>query len=609
MYQAQLSTDAKSVDGAFLGFFDKVKILAQEDYRQAAILSGMAFTFVVWAFALIFLIVAVLFYVFFLFHWIPRADGGLTGYCERKVNKALLKIVTKRVNKALAKNQARAMKAEAKAAKMTGEKFQLERAATLPDIVALGDENKLPGMPMLNRADTGQTLPPYASRPNTPGGIELSNMSRAAGVHRTGTNGSSSSFGANVPLMSAAADMGYGPASQPPNVPPGMVPPRPGTAMSQRSQAPSMAPGMARGMVPPQRPGTAMSQRSQAPSMAPSVAPGMSPGMAPGMAPPQRPGTAASQRGPAGPIPRPGTSTSQRAGMGNPYGYSNAPTPQQPGPMPPTMPPQAALAYSSTGPSAAPTIPNIGLGPTPAPGADAARTLGQPTLPHVVSAESVNQDGLGPSNSQRSMGSHSVSSIGASTLDGFENELSNRPGASSVPPHMQGMQQPPVQKLYQAYNPNARRQSPPADNPYRRQPSPEQYAAPVPPPARSATAGPTPSGPLYPVQRSLTGPGPTRAATFDNYQQQGPPQNASFAPIQRSNTGEEFQNGRWVPPSQRNANDEFDNGRWVPPSQRNAGGNATNEFDNGRWVPPSQRNNPNSYDVEAQYNERERYQY
>ncbi|KAJ2967363.1 hypothetical protein NQ176_g9695 [Zarea fungicola] len=199
VYEAKLATNAKSVDGAFLGFFDKIRILAQEDYRQAVILSGMVFTFVIWAFALIFLIVAFCFYVFFLFHWIPRADGGLTGYCERKVNKALLRIVTKRVNKALAKNQADRIKAEAKAAKMTGEKMMPERSATLPDIAALSHD-KLPGMPMpaLNRTDTGATLPAYSTRPNTPGGIELSNMNRS-GLSRAETNGSNYSQG--IPLV------------------------------------------------------------------------------------------------------------------------------------------------------------------------------------------------------------------------------------------------------------------------------------------------------------------------------------------------------------------------------------------------------------------------
>ncbi|KAJ6787303.1 hypothetical protein PWT90_07618 [Aphanocladium album] len=544
VYEAKLSTNAKSVDGAFLGFFDKVKILAQEDYRQAAILSGMAFTFVIWAFALIFLVLAILFYVFFLFHWIPRADGGLTGYCERKINKALLRIVTKRVNKALAKNEARKMKAEAKAAKMTGEKLQPERAATLPDIATFADD-KLLGMPMLSRTDTGGTLPAYQTRPNTPGGIELSNMSRHA-LTRSETNGSNSSYSPTVPLVGAAADMGYGPT---PSLPPMMPPQRPGTAMSQRSQM--------SGMMPPQRPGTAMSQRGPAPGMLP-----------------QRPGTAMSQH-----------SQVSRPGMGNQYPYGNAPTPrpgmQRPmGPMGTPAPPPAALGYPSPGPGGAPTIPGIALGPMPAPGEESARGLGQPSLPQFATANSNAQHGLGPSNSQRSVGAHSVSSMGDSTVDGSEHGFPQ--GAANAATA-------PAPKQYQPYNPNAARQNPPAANPYRREPSPEQYGNRLPPPVRSATTGPAPpGGPIYPVQRSATGPVPARAATADPYRQQYPgQQNAQFAPIQRSNTGEEFSNGHWIPPSQRS----------------NAGG----EFANGRWVPPSQRNNPQSYDVEAQYNERHQY--
>lgn len=551
VYEAKLATDAKSVDGAFLGFFDKVKILAQEDYRQAAILSGMAFTFVIWAFAVIFLLIAVLFYVFFLFHWIPRADGGLTGYCERKVNKALLKIVTKRVNKALAKNEARKMKAEAKAAKMTGEKLQPERAATLPDIAVFADD-KLPGMPMLSRTGTGSTLPAYQTRPNTPGGIELSNMNRNV-LTRSETNGSNSSYSPSLPLVGAAADMGYGPA---PSLPPMMPPQRPGTAMSQHSQM--------SGMMPPQRPGTAMSQRGPAPGMMP-----------------QRPGTAMSQRSQA---PRPG--------MSNQYPYGNAPTPQpgmqRPmGPMGSPAPPSAALAYS--GPGGAPTIPGIALGPMPAPGEESARDLGRPTLPQFGSTDSTAQYGLGPSNSQRSVGALSVSSMGDSTVDGSEHGFPQ--GATYPTPPAQSMAAP-AQKQYQAYNPSMRKQIPPGTNPYRTEPSPAQYGNQMPPPIRSATAGPAPSGsPMYPMQRSATGPMPGRAATTDPYRQQGPPPpNGPFAPIQRSNTGEDFANGRWIPPSQRNnVGDEFAN--------------------NGRWVPPSQRQNPQSYDVEAQYNERQRYQY
>ncbi|OAQ99863.1 hypothetical protein LLEC1_07440 [Akanthomyces lecanii] len=482
VYEAKLATEAQSVDGAFLGFFDKVKVLAQEDYRQAAILSGMAFTFVVWAFALIFLLVAVIFYVTFLFYWIPKADGGLTGYCERKVNKALLGIVNKKINKAFAKNEARKMKAEAEYAKVTGEKLQPERAATLPDI-ALADD-KLPDMPMLNRADTGSTLPPYQTRPNTPGGIELSSMNRAA-LTRSETNGSDFSFSPNVPLLGAAAEIGYGPAPTQPH----MIPPqRPGTAMSQRSQA--------SGIMPLQRPGAAMSQRGL--------------------------GTANSQH-----------SQASRAGMGAQYPYGNAPTPR-PGMQRPM------------GPGADPSTPGVGLGSM------------------LVLGEGSARFGLGPSNSQRSIGSHSVSSMGESA-DGSEHAFHQ--GAANAAAQ-QGIHAP-SQKQFRPYNPNVRTQGPAAGNPY----FAEQYGNSMLPPVRSATLGSAPpSGSMYPAQRSATGPVPVRAATTDPYFQRGPSaQNAPFAPVQRSNTGEEFANGC--------------------------------------WVPPSQRNNPQAYDLEAQFNNGQRHQY
>ncbi|KAJ3472208.1 hypothetical protein NLG97_g11190 [Lecanicillium saksenae] len=245
-------------------------------------------------------------------------------------------------------------------------------------------------------------------------------------------------------------------------------------------------------------------------------------------------------------------------------------------------PPPAALAYPASGSGGAPTIPDIARGPVPAPGEEVARGLGQPNLAQFATSDSNTQYGLGPSNSQRSIGAHSVSSMGDSTADGSEHGFPQ--GAANTAPA-------PPPKQYQPYNPNAPRQGPPGPNPYHREPSLEQYGNRMPPPVRSATTGPAPpGGPMYPVQRSATGPVPIRAATTDPYRQQGPPaQSGQFAPIQRSNTGEEFVNGRWVPPSQRN--------------------NVGDEFAYGRWVPPSQRNNPQSYDVEAQYNERQIYQY
>ncbi|KAG6012083.1 hypothetical protein E4U54_007741 [Claviceps lovelessii] len=216
VYQTKLAPTATSVDGAILGFFDKIKVLASEDYRQAVILSGMCFTFVVWVFSAVFLLMAVLFYVFFLFHWIPQADGGLTGYCERKVNKKLLRIVTTKVNKALAKGQANRLKAELEIAKRNGEKApHLERAATLPTLpnVQGGDvEHGLSRTATMGRDEEMSQmgpLPVYTSRPGSPGTFELGSLGGRHPMQRAATAGSTSSFSSRGPLTSAAADMAY----------------------------------------------------------------------------------------------------------------------------------------------------------------------------------------------------------------------------------------------------------------------------------------------------------------------------------------------------------------------------------------------------------------
>ncbi|KAG6002284.1 hypothetical protein E4U21_003275 [Claviceps maximensis] len=215
VYQTKLVPTATSVDGAILGFFDKIKALASEDYRQAVILSGMCFTFVVWVFSAIFLLMAVLFYVFFLFHWIPRADGGLTGYCERKVNKKLLRIVTTKVNKALAKGQVNRLRAELEIAKRNGEKVpHLNRTAsllpTLPNVQGVGHVGHgLPRMATMGHNEKMSAPPSYTSRPSSPGTFEMGSLGSRHPMQRAGTAGSASSSSSRVPLASSAADMGY----------------------------------------------------------------------------------------------------------------------------------------------------------------------------------------------------------------------------------------------------------------------------------------------------------------------------------------------------------------------------------------------------------------
>lgn len=223
VYDADLASDETAFDKSFTGFFKNIEKLANDDYQQVIILSAMAFTLVIWAFSFIFLILAIFFYVFFLWHWIPRADGGLTGYCERKVNDSLVKIVTERVNKALAKEQQSRLKAEARAARGTGEKPSLGRQATLPtipDVGPMGDD-KLPEMPSLQRAETFATLPPYVSRPGTPGGgIELGAMEQKRPVPSRAGTGASQPYSTRAGLVANASDMGTSnPLSPAPSLP------------------------------------------------------------------------------------------------------------------------------------------------------------------------------------------------------------------------------------------------------------------------------------------------------------------------------------------------------------------------------------------------------
>ncbi|KAI1337011.1 hypothetical protein F5Y15DRAFT_166903 [Xylariaceae sp. FL0016] len=235
VYKSNLiPTDNTSVGSTLGDFFDKLQTLAQENMQQAVILSGMLFTLVIWVFSMIFLIVAVLFYIFFLWHYIPRQDGGLHGYCERKINKRLMAIVMKTVNKALAKEERNRIKAAQKA----GEKAPAERQATLPSLDGVKGD-KLAEMPSLSRTETMATLPVYTSRPGTPSDFDFGGPEQKRSLpSRQGTN--QSSYSMRKPLIPGAAAMGFdrtaSPAPSLPNVDLSdyQQPPRPGTSSSNR---------------------------------------------------------------------------------------------------------------------------------------------------------------------------------------------------------------------------------------------------------------------------------------------------------------------------------------------------------------------------------------
>lgn len=212
---------AKDGETPVAQFFVNVRILADESGReQAVILFGMLFTLVIWVITLINLMVAVVMYLLFLFHHIPSSDGGLTGYCRRKINKSMEKIVRTKVEKALRKENALLARQQA----IDGEEA-LKRQPTLPNL-ALADYEK---PPMLSRQSTLATLPEYTSRPGTAAGSSLtspSNLERqpnlpdidSAGFYpgpptRTATHASSASWashGSSAPLMGAAGGVGYG---------------------------------------------------------------------------------------------------------------------------------------------------------------------------------------------------------------------------------------------------------------------------------------------------------------------------------------------------------------------------------------------------------------
>jgi hypothetical protein len=231
VFRAKLDpTNTNDVGSTLLGFFKNIGILAQQQHQQAVILSGMTFTLVIWIFGALSLLLAVLFYVFFLWHYIPNADGGLSGYCERKVNRRLAKIVSVKVNKAIEEEERKRIKADAKAVKK-GEMPAFGRQATLPTLFDPKSDDKLPGMPMLNRNDTMTTLPQYSSRPGTPSGqptipgFELDQLDQKRPYPNRSVTGSSAvsgqSFGSNAPLMGNASDIGYGRAASPaPSLPP-----------------------------------------------------------------------------------------------------------------------------------------------------------------------------------------------------------------------------------------------------------------------------------------------------------------------------------------------------------------------------------------------------
>lgn len=200
---------------------------------------------------MIFLILALILYIAFLWHFIQNET--LTGFCRRKVETRLARIVKAKTDKILAKQQAKWEKMERKGAS------QISLASTLPPKFA-----RQPTLPTIggspptkselyrNNSSTS-TLPLYSSEPPTPmdrpGSMRrvptLPNIMEASGrplpPSRSTTGFTNASFGSDAPLLGQAGGMGYGgPIS------------RPGTSNSQRNFNGSMqTQGQGRPPLPP----------------------------------------------------------------------------------------------------------------------------------------------------------------------------------------------------------------------------------------------------------------------------------------------------------------------------------------------------------------------
>jgi len=214
-------------------FFVNVQILAGKEKEQAAILFGMLFTLIIWVFSALSLMLAVIFYIVFLWHHIR--DGSLSRYCRRKIDSRLHQIVKKKVNKALDKEYKARTEQEDRDLKAGNFKEPAKRQPTLPVLDTEGAQNFTP----ISRQTTQTEISPFDSRASsrntshTPSGLSraptipsvssplsgeptvpdvFANRGRPQPPSRGTTQSSqhsNTSYADDAPLMSSAGVMGY----------------------------------------------------------------------------------------------------------------------------------------------------------------------------------------------------------------------------------------------------------------------------------------------------------------------------------------------------------------------------------------------------------------
>ena len=198
-------------------FFINVKILAQGNQIRAVVLFGMLFTLIIWIIAALGLLIACILYIVFLWHHIPSYDGGIKGFCKRKIDSRLQKIVDAKVKKAMEKEEKKRMKSEAKALKSGESTISFKRQPTLP-VLDSTSSDQMPQIPSLNRQDTMASQATFTTQAssNPSGGMSRqptlpnigSDFARPM-PSRSATQASAQSYSSNAPLMTSVAPMGY----------------------------------------------------------------------------------------------------------------------------------------------------------------------------------------------------------------------------------------------------------------------------------------------------------------------------------------------------------------------------------------------------------------
>jgi hypothetical protein len=211
-------------------FFLNIETMVQQGNKQETVIYfTMLFSLIIWVIAFLSLFFSLLFYVFFLWHYVPKADGSLTQYCRRKIETRLERIVSKKIKKALEKQDQKRKKEEREALKNGGAEARLP---TLPKLGGIDNDTSsiysgVTGVTGITRSDTistSATLPPYSNPPtrtNTMNTMSTMGTARTATMKpslpslyerpiptRSDTQGTTTSFGSNAPLLGQASDMG-----------------------------------------------------------------------------------------------------------------------------------------------------------------------------------------------------------------------------------------------------------------------------------------------------------------------------------------------------------------------------------------------------------------